>query len=147
MKIGLICSHGGHLTEMQYLLEAFEDHDLFFVTYESPRTEKLPNPKYLMANIGMDPLKMARAFFRFITIFWKERPDIIVSTGSEIAIPAFYLAKLFKIRTIFIESWCRVTTCSGTGKIVYPIADQFIVQWPQLLQHYGPKAEYAGGVI
>jgi len=147
MKLGLICSHGGHLTEMQYLLEAFEGHEIFFITYESPRTLKLPYPKYLMANIVTDPLKMAQAFFRFIVIFRKERPDIIVSTGSEIAIPAFYLAKLFRIRTIFIESWCRVKTTSGTGKILYPIADIFLVQWPELLKIYGKKAQFQGAVV
>jgi beta-1,4-N-acetylglucosaminyltransferase len=41
MKIGLVCSHGGHLTELLYLLEAFEEHDIFFVTYENPADESI----------------------------------------------------------------------------------------------------------
>lgn len=147
MKIALVCSYGGHLTEMQFLLGAFEGHDIFFVTYDNARTGKIPYKKYLLENIGTNPLKMCIAFSNFFKIFRKERPDIIVSTGSEIAIPAFYLGKLFRIKTIYIESWCRITSQSGTGKIVYPVSDIFLVQWPQLLQYYGHKAQYYGGVI
>jgi beta-1,4-N-acetylglucosaminyltransferase len=147
MKIALVCSYGGHLTEMQYLLGAFEDYTIFFVTYDSPRTRKLPYTKYLISNIGTNPFKMILGFLNFIEIYLKERPDCIVSTGSEIAIPAFYLGKLFRIKTIFIESWCRVNTQSVSGKIVYPVSDIFLVQWPSLLKLYGKKAHYYGGVV
>jgi len=147
MKIGLVCSHGGHLTELLYLLEAFEGHEIFFITYESQRTRVLPHRKYLLDNIGTSPLKMGSALLKISGILLKERPEVIVSTGSEIAIPAFYVAKLMRIRTIFIESWCRVTTRSGTGKLVYPVSDQFLVQWPDLLRLYGSKARYVGAVI
>ena len=41
MKIALVCSHGGHLTEMLELVDAFEGHDLFFVTYKSTRAVEL----------------------------------------------------------------------------------------------------------
>lgn len=147
MKIALVCSHGGHLTEMLFLMGAFEGNDIFFVTYKSSRTAQLNFKKYLINNIGTDPCKMASALFRIAKIFIIERPDIVVSTGSEIAIPAFYLAKLLKIKTIFIESWCRVKMPSGTGKMVYNISDIFLVQWPEVLNAYGPKAQYMGAVI
>lgn len=147
MKIALVCSHGGHLTEMQYMIEAFQGHDLFFVTYDSTRTRKLQQRKYLMDNIGKDPIKMGIAFIKFINIFRKERPDVVISTGAEIAIPAFYLAKVFHAKTIFIECWCRVKTSSATGRNVYPLADVFLVQWPDLLKVYGTKAQYRGAVV
>ena len=147
MKIGLICSHGGHLTEILYLLEAFEGHEIFFITYENFRTKDLNYKKYLIENIGTNPIKMSKSFLQMFKILLKEKPDTIVSTGSEIAIPAFTIAKFLKIRTIFIESWCRVKTKSGTGKIVYPLSDLFLVQWPELLEIYGKKAKFEGAVI
>jgi len=147
MKIALICSHGGHLTEMLHLIEAFEGHDMFFVTYNSPRTINLKYRKYFLKNIGTNLLRMLLAFLRFLTIFIRERPRFVVSTGSEIAIPAFFIAKLLGIKMIFIESWCRVKNPSGTGKIVYYVSDLFLVQWPQLLNEYGEKAKYVGAVI
>jgi len=137
MKIALVCSHGGHLTEMLYLMEAFEGHDVFFVTYDNPRTRALKYRKYLLKNIGTNPFRMIVALVKFLVIFKKERPKLVVSTGSEIAIPAFIIAKFLGIKTIFIESWCRVRTKSGTGRILYYIADLFLVQWPELAKVYG----------
>jgi beta-1,4-N-acetylglucosaminyltransferase len=147
VKIALVCSHGGHLTELLYLMEAFKGHDTFFITYDNFRTRKLRYDKYLLENIGTSPFKMVKAFFQIFKILIKEKPEVIISTGSEIAIPAFILAKILRIRTIFIESWCRVKTRSGTGKIVYPFSDLFLVQWPELIELYGDKAQYVGAVI
>lgn len=146
MKICLICSHGGHLTELLQLMEAFEGHETFFITYDSARTRELQR-KYLLKNIGQNPFRMASAAFSIFIILCKEKTDLIVSTGSEIAIPAFYLAKLFRIKTIFIESWTRVIQPTGTGRIVYPVTDVFLVQWERLLAKYGKKARYEGGII
>jgi len=146
MKICLLCSHGGHLAEMLHLQEAFEGHETFFITYDSVRTRELER-KYLLRNIGENPLLMARAFVSIYGILRKEKPKLIISTGAEIAIPAFYLAKLFRIKTIFIESWTRVIQPTGTGRIVYPVSDVFLVQWERLLTKYGKKAKYEGAII
>ena len=146
-KIALICSHGGHLTEILCILEAFKGQEIFFITYTNFRTKNLDYNKYLLENIGTSPLKMFKSFLKIFKILIKERPDTVVSTGSEIAIPAFIISKFLRINTIFIESWCRVKTKSGTGKIVYPFSDLFLVQWPELLEKYGKKAKYKGAVI
>jgi UDP-N-acetylglucosamine:LPS N-acetylglucosamine transferase len=131
---------------MLQLKEAFEGHQTFFVTYDSTRTRGLER-KYLLRNIGTNPLIMAQSFLSMLRILLKEKPKLIVSTGSEIAIPAFYLARILRIKTIFIESWARVIEPSGTGRLVYPVADVFLVQWERLLSKYGKKAKYEGAVI
>ena len=146
MKICLVCSHGGHLTEILQLEESFEGHETFFITYDSIRTRQLEH-KYLLRNIGTNPIVMASASLSTLRILLKERPRLIVSTGSEIAIPAFYLAKLLRIKTVFIESWTRVDRPTGTGKIVYPVSDLFLVQWESLLTKYGRKAKYEGAIL
>ncbi len=131
---------------MLHLMEAFEGHETFFITYDSVRTRQLEH-KYLLRNIGTNPLVMARAFMSTLIILLKEKPKLIVSTGSEIAIPAFYLARLFRAKTIFIESWTRVEQPTGTGRLVYPFSDIFLVQWERLLGQYGKKAKYEGTII
>ena len=130
---------------MLYLMEAFEGHETFYITYDCPRTRKLER-KYLLRNIGKNPFIMAYTFFKTLIILLRERPKLIVSTGSEIAIPSFYLAKILRIKTIFIESWTRVDRPTGTGKIVYPVSDVFLVQWERLLSKYGKKARYEGSI-
>lgn len=134
------------MAELLHLTEAFEGHETFFITYDSLRTRQLKK-KYLMRNIGTNPLLMAWAFLLTFRILLRERPKLIVSTGSEIAIPAFYLAKLFRAKTIFIESWTRVEQPTGTGKLVYLFSDVFLVQWQRLLSKYGKKAKYEGAII
>ena len=46
-------------------------------------------------------------------------------------------------RIVFCESFCRVKHLSLTGKLLYPIADRFVVQWPELTQGHR-RAEYIG---
>jgi UDP-N-acetylglucosamine:LPS N-acetylglucosamine transferase len=128
------------------LKEAFEGHETFFITYDCARTRELEN-KYLMKDIGTNPFLMAIGFLKIFRILVKERPLLIISTGAEIAIPAFYLGKLFRSKTIFIESWTRVVDPTGTGRIVYPVSDVFLVQWERLLQKYGNKARYEGAIL
>jgi UDP-N-acetylglucosamine:LPS N-acetylglucosamine transferase len=147
MKIGLVCSHGGHLTEMLTLIDAFEGHTIFFITYETERTRKLPYPTRFVPNIKTNPVKMSIAFVKMIGIFLKEKPDLVFSTGSEVTIPAFFVAWLFRKHTIYLESWCRISTPTLTGKLVYPISSVFLVQWPRLLEIYGKKARFIGSVI
>ena len=36
------------------------------------------------------------------------------------------------MRSIYIESWARVRTLSLSGRILKPLVDRFLVQWPQL---------------
>lgn len=146
MKICLTCSHGGHLTEILQLMNAFEGHDVFFITYEGATTKNL-DKKYTFSNFGEHYLRALYNLPRLIYIFIKEKPKLVISTGAEIAVPIFYLAKLFRCKTIFIESWTRVCKPTVTGKLVYPISDVFLVQWPELLEKYGKKAQYKRGLL
>lgn len=50
------------------------------------------------------------------------------------------------MRTIFIESWARVKTLSLSGKILLPLVDRFLVQWPGL-EGTGEKAEFVGALV
>ncbi len=149
MKIALVCSHGGHLTQMNMLTLVLEGHECFWVTYRCVRTEAMVAHErvHLLTNIGTNPVRMALAFFQALWILLKERPNVIISTGAEIAIPFSWVGKLLGARVVYIETWSRVHTRSGTGPIVYPVTDLFLVQWPDVLCFYGPKARYEGGIV
>jgi beta-1,4-N-acetylglucosaminyltransferase len=88
--------------------------------------------------------------------FWlvgRLAPDLILCNGPGTCLP-ICLAALFyniilpftypnkskkqreKIKIVFCESYCRVETLSLTGKLLYPIADLFVVHWPELHQKY-----------
>lgn len=46
---------------------------------------------------------------------------------------------------IYIESFAKLNNKSVTGKMVYPFADYFLVQWPEMKEIY-PNALYHGTV-
>ncbi len=149
MKIGIVCSHGGHWSETCALFDSFAEYDVFVATYHSPRADDVRRVAraYFTKDIGTSVWRMARASIWAARILIRERPDVIVSLGAEIAIPFFYLAKLMRIKTLFIESWCRTASVSKTGRLVYPVADEFWVQWPALAASAGPKAQYRGAIL
>ena len=150
MKICLACSPGGHLTQMQRLMPAFEGRDYFFVTFKSDYSRHLERAYLIDYRLGYirERLTWLKTIFIAFRILVKERPDVVISTGGgEIAIPFCYVGKLMGAKVIFIETLARVSTRSAAGKLVYRIADLFLVQWETLLKEYGRKAQYWGSVV
>ena len=148
MKLALVCSPGGHLTEILMLRPALDGHERFFVTPRTVRTEALAARErvYFVPDVGLNLRLMVLTSLRALKILLRERPDVVISTGAEVAIPFSWLGKLLGAKIVYIETWTRVHTRSGTGPLVYPVADLFLVQWPSLLGSYGSKARYEGGV-
>jgi beta-1,4-N-acetylglucosaminyltransferase len=132
---------------MLQLAEAFEGFPSFLVTYGEKATLNQQNAYYLK-NMARSPFALLAGVLRVFMILLKERPGILFSTGSEIAIPSFYLGKfLFRTKLIYVECSAQVYHPSVTGRWVYPVTDLFLVQWEPLLKRYGPKAKYVGGLI
>ena len=134
---------------MQFLWPAFAGHEWFLITYRSQRTEELSLMKrtYLLSNIGSNIILMLKVCLQATSILLRERPDIVLSTGAEIAIPFLWIGRILGARTVYIESWCRIRSKSATGPLVYPVSDLFLVQWPSLLNEYGPNARYEGALL
>lgn len=145
-RVAFVSSHGGHLSELILLKEAIEGIESFQITYASERTQGMPNT-YLLANIGTSPVRMIVSVFQIANILAREKPDAIISTGAEIALPVFLLGRAMGMKLIFVESLTRVRKPSGTGLLVYPLANLFIVQWPDLLKRYGNRAEFVGSLL
>ena len=80
-----------------------------------------------------------------LKIFVKEKPQIVISTGALSSVPMCLIAKLFKKKIIFIESFAKINSPTLTGKLIYKIADQFYIQWESMRRFY-PEAIYKGGI-
>src|ERR1700722_17801202 len=131
-KLLLVCSSGGHLYEMNALYQdVWSHHTRTWVTFRKPDAESIlieesvrwafgpthRNLKNLIRNTGL-------AF----KILREVRPDVIISTGSGIAVPFLLLGKTFGIKVLFIESVTRTRNLSLTGRLLYPFVDKFLVQ-------------------
>lgn len=89
---------------------------------------------------------LARNSYLAAKIIPKEKPRVIISTGAGVAIPFLYLGRLMGLQTVYIESLARITDLSLTGRLVYPVAHDFFVQWPELARRY-PRARFKGQVV
>lgn len=146
LKICMISSSGGHYEQLRMLRSLNEKHDLFWVTEKTDYKGNADD--YLIATDSKDPmfpLKMLVNSFKTLGFWLKQRPDVVITTGALIAVPACLLAKVLGKKVIYIESFARVTDGNRTGKLIYKFADMFIYQWEQLASVY-PDGVYGGGI-
>lgn len=112
--------------DSNYLLEA-ED----VVLAQGPTARNIPN------------------LFRNLRLAWttvrRFRPDVMLSTGAALAVPFFIIGRLHGVRLIYVESFTRVQRPALTGRMVYPLAHAFFVQWPTSSRR--KRAMYAGSVV
>lgn len=150
IKLCLLCSAGGHLTEMLHLKGCYSKFPHFFITFKRVDTSELSKKKkvYFVTDPGRNPINFLKNIFESFRVLLKEKPDVIISTGAGIAVPSCYLAKFFfGSKIVFVESFCRIEKPSLSGKFMYPISDLFLVQWPEMLDKYGDKAIYRGAIV
>jgi len=88
------------------------------------------------------------AIFYTIPLILYNPPDLLICNGPGTCIPICLMVRfvrMFRIletKVIFVESVCRVKSLSLSGKILYHgrVADEFVVQWPELKTLY-PEAK------
>ena len=151
-KVMFISSVGGHLTQLLELKSLFNNYNYVLVTEKTDVTLNLKekyNTEYLKYGSRKYLFKYLFIFafniLKSIYLFIKYRPQVIVTTGTHTAVPMCYLGWLFRRKVIYIESFAKRTSPTLTGRLVYPIATTFVVQWQSMLKFY-PKAKYWGGI-
>lgn len=149
MKVCLVGSSGGHLTHLYMLKPFWENKERFWVTFDKEDARSLLEgekmyPCYFPTNRNIKNL--IRNTFVALKVLKKEKPDVIISSGAAVAVPFFYLGKLFGAKLLYIEVFDRIDKSTMTGKIVYPIVDKFIVQWDEQKKVY-PKAVNLGSIF
>jgi UDP-N-acetylglucosamine:LPS N-acetylglucosamine transferase len=158
-KVALVSSAGGHLTQvLAVAADLAGEHDFFLCVTAFPavRGLKVPEvravyyaPAYWRYSMPLGILaSMLAALGTFWRLWRRERPDYLITTGAEIALPALLVNRLFFHKpSLYLESLTRLRDPSLTGRIASRLADRVFVQWPALLEFYGPKAEYHGRLL
>ena len=136
------------MREMLQLEEFYKKHDYFFFTFKREDSESLEKKErvYFAERPARNPASTIRAFSQALKVLRKERPDLIVSTGADVAVPMIIAGKLKEVKIAYIESFCRPIKPSISGKIAYSLADLFVYQWKPLKKHY-PKGVYGGSIF
>lgn len=160
------CNQGGHFSQMMALRKLFPKFYSILVTDNVRATKNLLYLKNVEAIEIVEGEATKRkeitgnesaGRFAFIGVYikmffacrkiWKKyKPKVIISTGSNIAVPLFIVGKLHGSKIIYIETRAKVYARSMTGILVRYLADQIYVQWPEMLKLY-PEAKYCGTLV
>ena len=146
MRIGLVGSAGGHLLQLHQLEPWWRKHDRFWVTFEMPDSRSLLAGE--RAFWAYHPTtRNALNLLRNLALAWRvlrtERPDVVVSTGAAVAFPFFLVARVLRIRCVYVEVYDRIDSPTLTGRLCRPLSDLFLVQWESQKRFY-PRAQLIG---
>jgi UDP-N-acetylglucosamine transferase subunit ALG13 len=152
LKICLAASGGGHVRQLLDLSKAWAAYDHFFITEDTAlgRSIAADHRTHLVAHVALGqarlgaPFRMAAAglrnFVQSMGIIFRERPDVVISTGAGSVYFAVLWARLLGARVVVVESFARFDRLSAFAKIAGPLAHHKVVQ-SQALKAFWPDAE------
>jgi UDP-N-acetylglucosamine:LPS N-acetylglucosamine transferase len=145
----LVCSSGGHLAQLVRLRPWWAHHDRVWVTFDTAEVASVLEGERVVWAHHPTTRNLPNAA-RNLALAWRslrrERPDVVVSDGAGVAVPFFLIAKLLRIRTVFVEVVDRMMSRTVTGRLVYPITDLFCVQHEEQRRLY-PRAATIGPLL
>jgi UDP-N-acetylglucosamine:LPS N-acetylglucosamine transferase len=145
----LVCSSGGHLTQLHNLRPWWERFERTWVTFDKPdATSLLGGETVIWAH--HPTTRNLWNLVRNTALAWRTvarlRPDLIVSTGAGVAFPFFLIGRLRGARTVYLEVFDRIDSATMTGRLCYPLSDRFLLQWEEQRAMY-PKGQVVGPLL
>lgn len=146
MRVCIVSSCGGHLTEVRQLLPAYAAYDHFYVLNDRAMLPPdMAGRTYFIRHSERD-LRQLTNLREAWNILRRERPRVILSTGAGPAVPFALVGRLLGCTIVFIETITRIDRPSLTGRIMYRLAHRFYYQWESLAPHF-PKGVCGGLII
>ncbi len=146
-KACLAYSAGGHYAELKKALNGIHFSNCYHVTFKAGhfsvndevRRYFLIHPRKAIGRTLLNA-------FQSIWLLFKERPDLIISTGADVALATIVFGKLcLRAKVVFIESAGDLTP-TLTGRVAYHFSDLFIFQWEEQRKFY-PKGIKSRGIL
>jgi UDP-N-acetylglucosamine:LPS N-acetylglucosamine transferase len=143
-----MASGGGHWMQMRRLAPAFDGLDVAYVSVQAGYAADVPGHRFYSIHdvTRWDRWKLVLVVVQLIRILLKERPQVVVTTGSGPGVITLALAKtLLRAKTIWIDSIANCERMSSSGLQARRVADIWLTQWPELQDEGGPQ--YWGSVL
>ena len=146
-KILAVASGGGHWTQMMRLREIFDGHDVTFVGVKQLyRSDVEPHRFYAIPDVSrLHKWTLVFSIGKLLFILIKERPSVVITTGSAPGMLALRLGKMLGARTVWIDSIANAEEMSLSGRTARKFADLWLTQWPHLASADGPA--FLGSVL
>lgn len=147
MKVCIVSSCGGHLTEVRELRHVYQQYEHCYVLNDHALLPPdMVGHTYFIAHSERD-WKFFLNLWEAWRILRRERPDVILSTGAGPVVPFAIIARLFfRVRILYIETLTQIYKPSLTGKIMRWLAHRCFYQWPGLARYF-PSGTYGGPLL
>lgn len=149
LKLCFAASSGGHLEQLLKISATLQNYDVFYVSSLNVALGRLKKygTSYIVGECNRQhPFKTISVFFRCLRIAYRERPDVVISTG---AAPGFLMCmadRIFGSKVIWVDSIANTHRLSMSGRMTAPFANLILTQWPEVANRY-TNVEYAGELI
>ena len=143
MRMLVVSSVGGHLTEILELAPLLEGHEVVLVVNDAAALPSFAFARiYRIAHAERDA-KVLLNLLEAARILTAEDPDVVLSAGAGPAVPFAILARLCtRARVVFVETAAAIARPTLTGRLVYALAHDFFYQWRSLERFY-PRGKLA----
>ena len=134
-EVLLVASNGGHLLQLLQLADLWPKERRHWVTFEKSDSVSLlagENATWAHHPTNRNLPNLIRNFWLALRIVRRRRVQAVLTTGAGVAVPFVIVGRLLGVNVVYLESMARITSPSLTGRLVYPFANTFIVQWPEL---------------
>ncbi len=138
-RICLAASAGGHASELLRLQECWRGRDCFFVTTSYVIESQLTGcgRVYVVEESNREhPLRVFIALVQCLKIALTERPTTVISTGAAVGCLMAILGKLLGAHVVWVDSIANTERLSLSGRLVRPLADLVLSQWPHVAQQH-----------
>jgi UDP-N-acetylglucosamine:LPS N-acetylglucosamine transferase len=138
-KVFAVASGGGHWIQLLRIRPAFEGYDIAYCSVHAEYAQQIPAHRYykVLDVSRRNPLGFALVFWQMFRILLRERPDVVVTTGAAPGLVAVILAKVFRTRSLWIDSIANCDTLSTSGALARRFADRCVSQWPEVAKANG----------
>lgn len=146
MRVLLVSSGGGHLAHLWALRPWWERHERAWWVVDGPGARgRLAGEtvRWARGPTNRSVRALARNGLAAPGVFRELRPDLVLSAGAALAVPAFAWARARRIPTVYLPVIDRIDRPSLTGRLVAPLASEVLVHWPEQLAHF-PGATVVG---
>lgn len=148
-RVLLVASGGGHWVQLMRMKAAWAEQDVAYVTVQEAYRSQVPDARfYAVADATRwDRWLLVTMTLQIVRILWRERPEVIVTTGAAPGAVALRLGRFFGARTVWIDSIANVETLSMSGKKIGPHVDLWLTQWSHLADEAGGGPSHRGSVL
>ena len=137
------------MSQLLKLASSWEGYEVFSVTTTEVVRDKLSKfgGVYVVGECNRQhPIRVIKVLLQCIRIVFRERPDVVISTGAAAGCMLCFMSKIFCAKVVWIDSITNVERISLSGRMVRYVANLFLVQWPELAQKR-QNVEYVGEVV